>query len=242
MSMSGGIREMGRLCGAAVLLAFAGCGLFGVDGNGERVNEVRALEGFSSVESEAALDVQITRGDAFHVEVSIDSNLLSLVHTTLAGDTLRIDTREPIGDTVVGPHVIVTMPTLRRAAVDGSGALWANGFQQAEPVTLVIDGSGDLSFSGAVPRADVAVSGSGDARLQGTAAALAVTVDGSGAVDARGLDATTADLSISGSGDLAASVSGAARVSVSGSGSVDLYGGAVLERVDISGSGSVRQH
>jgi hypothetical protein len=130
----------------------------------------------------------------------------------------------------------------RRAAVDGSGALWANGSQQAEPVTLVIDGSGDLSFSGAVPRADVVVSGSGDARLQGTAAALAATVDGSGAVDARGLDATTADLSISGSGDLAASVSGAARVSVSGSGSVNLYGGAVLERVDISGSGSVRQH
>ena len=223
------------LAGAA-LLALAGCGLIGVDGNGQRVSEVRALEGFSAVDSEGSLDVVIVRGDAFRVEVSIDSNLLALVRTHVAGDTLAIDTDGPIGDVVAGPHVIVTMPVLRRAAVDGSGGLWAGGFAQPEPVSLAIDGSGELTFVGDVPRADVRISGSGDARLQGTAAALGVAVEGSGAVDARNLDATTADLSVSGSGDLAATVNGSVRVTVSGSGSVDLYGGAVLERVDVSGS------
>ena len=86
------------------------------------------------------------------------------------------------------------------------------------------------------------ISGSGDARLQGIATALGVAVEGSGAVDARNLDATTADLSVSGSGNLTVTVNGSARVTVSGSGSVDLYGGAVLERVDISGSGSITRH
>ena len=226
----------------AALLAVAGCGLIGVDGNGQRASEVRALEGFSAVDSEGSLDVVIARGDAFHLEVSIDSNLLELVRTRVAGDALAIDTDGPIGDVVAGPHVVVTMPVLRGAAVNGSGSLWAGTFEQAEPVSLTVDGSGELAFVGDVPRADVRISGSGDARLQGTAAALGVTVEGSGAVDARNLDATTADLSVSGSGDLAATVNGPVRGSVSGSGSVDLYGGAILERVDVSGSGSITRH
>ena len=237
-----GICRAGWVLLGAALLAFTGCGLIGIDGNGQRVSEVRALEGFSAVDSEGSLDVVIVRGDAFRVEVSIDSNLLELVRTRVAGDRLAIDTDGPIGDVVAGPHVIVTMPVLRHAAVNGSGGLWAGAFEQAEPVSLAIDGSGELTFVGGVPRADVRISGSGDARLQGTAAALGAAVDGSGAVDARNLDATTADLSVSGSGDLAVTVNGSVRVTVSGSGSVDLYGGAVLEHVDVSGSGSITRH
>ena len=151
------IYKVGRVIAGAALLALAGCGLIGVDGNGQRVSEVRALEGFSAVDSEGSLDVLIVRGDAFRVEVSIDSNLLALVQTRVAGDTLAIDTDGPIGDVVAGPHIIVTMPVLRRAAVNGSGGLWAGPFEQAEPVSLAIDGSGALTFVGDVPRADVRI-------------------------------------------------------------------------------------
>jgi hypothetical protein len=240
--MRTGFFKVGPVLGAVALLALGGCGLHEIDGNGERVTETRQLEGFSAVESGGSLDVQIMHGCACGVTVSIDSNLLDRVQTYVAGDTLHIDLDGPVWHTVAGPHVVVTMPLLRRAAIDGSGNVWAHGFQQADPVSLTIDGSGELAFSGDVPRADVRISGSGDARLQGTAAELGVTVEGSGAVDARHLDATTADLSVSGSGDLAATVSGSARVSISGSGSVDLYGSAVLERVSISGSGDVTRH
>lgn len=160
-------RAMG--CGALALL-FARCGLDGVDGNGQRVNEVRALEGFSSVDSEGSLDAQITRADAFHVEVSIDSNLLRAVRTQVVGDVLSIDVVEPIGDTVAGPHVIVTMPVLHRASLGGSGSVSAHGFQQADPVSLALDGSGQLSFAG------------GDIDLYGAASLDSVTVSGSGSI------------------------------------------------------------
>jgi hypothetical protein len=238
--MSKGICRVWLGSYALAFLSLAGCGL-GVDGNGQRVSEVRALEGFSAVESDGSLDVAIARGDVFGVEVSIDSNLQRRVHTDVVGDVLLID-EDSIGDTVAGPHIIVTMPVLRRATLSGSGGLHAAGFQQADPVSLELEGSGDLSFTGDVPRVDVEVSGSGDARVSGTAPALGVALEGSGTVDARNLEATTADLSISGSGDIAARVSGSARVTISGSGDVHVYGGATLDRVDISGSGSVRQH
>ena len=225
----------------AALLLLAGCGLYGVDGNGERVSEVRPLQGFSAVSCDGSLDVTIHRGDEFRVEVSIDSNLLPLVHTDVSGDVLRIDS-DRIGDTVAGPNVIVTMPALRSAALNGSGTVWAGGFQETQPVSLVLDGSGDLAFAGDASRVDVRLSGSGDTRLQGTADALSVNLDGSGTVDAYNFAATTADVALSGSGDVAASVSGSVRVSLSGSGTVDLYGDAVLERIEVSGSGEIRRH
>jgi hypothetical protein len=223
-------------------LAAVGCGIY-VDGNGERATETRPLQGFTAVTSDGPLDVQITRGDAFNVEVSIDSNVLRDLRTDLidGGATLAIDLDGRFFDIVSGPHVIVTMPALRHAVLNGSGSVNASGFEQTDPVTLEIDGSGSLTYAGDVPSAQVRSWGSGDVRLHGTAGNLDARLDGSGAVDARDFPTTTANLSLSGSGDLSANVSGSAQVTLSGSGNVDLYGGAVVERASISGSGSFTQ-
>src|SRR5689334_22487447 len=137
-------------------LAATGCGLY-VDGNGERATETRPLQGFTGVVADGPLDVQIQRGDAFNVEVSIDSNVLSDLRTDLVdgGATLSIDLEGRFWDIVSGPHVIVTMPALQRAVLNGSGSVTATDFQQGDPVALELDGSGNLTFTGDVPSAQV---------------------------------------------------------------------------------------
>jgi hypothetical protein len=222
-------------------LAAAGCGIYG--GNGERANETRPLQGFTAVAADGSLDVEIQRGDAFNVVVSIDSNLLDHVRTDLtdSGATLSIDLDGHVWDILPGPHVIVTMPELQRGVLNGSGSVTATGFQQTDPVTLELDGSGLLTYDGQVPSAQVRSWGSGDMRLHGTSNSLDARLDGSGNVDARDFPAATADLSVSGSGDLSANVSGSAQVTLSGSGDVNLYGGAVAH-ASISGSGTLHQH
>jgi len=235
--------EKGRLM-VLVTLAAAGCGLYGVDGNGERATETRPLQGFTAVTADGPLDVQIQRGDAFNVEVSIDSNLLHDTRTDLTdgGATLSIDLDGPVWDILPGPHVIVTMPELQRAVLNGSGSVTATGFQQPDPLALELDGSGVLTYDGQVPSAEVRSWGSGDLRLHGGASSIQARLDGSGDVDARDFPAATADLSLSGSGNLAATVSDSVSVTLSGSGDVALYGGAALDRVSISGSGSLTRH
>jgi hypothetical protein len=225
-------------------LATAGCGLYGVDGNGDRATETRPLQGFTGVAADGSLDVRIQRGDAFNVEVSIDSNVIRDLRTDLidGGATLAIDLDGPVWDILPGPHVIVTMPVLQRAVLNGSGSVNAAGFQQTDPVALELDGSGVLTYEGEVPSTQVRSWGSGDMRLHGATGSLDARLDGSGAVDARDFPTATADLSLSGSGDLAANVSGSARVTLSGSGNVDLYGGAAVEHASVSGSGSFTQH
>jgi hypothetical protein len=224
-------------------LAAAGCGPW-VDGNGERATETRPLEGFTAVASDSDLDVQIQSGPAFYVEVSIDSNVLRDVRTDLTdgGATLSIDLEGHIWDILPGPHVIITMPALQRAVLNGSGSMFATGFQQTDPVDLELDGSGTLTYDGQVPSAQVRSWGSGDMHLHGSTGSLDARLDGSGAVDARDFPTATADLSVSGSGDLSANVSGSAQVTLSGSGNIDLYGGAAVQHASISGSGSFNQH
>ena len=95
-----------------LLLLLPSCDL-GVDGNGSRSVEDRPERDFTGVNAQGSLDVKVQPGDVFSVVVSIDSNLQSAVVTRVDGATLIVDVSEPIGDTVSGPHVIVTMPVLR---------------------------------------------------------------------------------------------------------------------------------
>jgi hypothetical protein len=237
------IRFDGARLVMVVTLAAAGCGPF-IDGNGQRATETRPLQGFTGVEADSSLDVQIQSGDTFDVVVSIDSNVLHDLHTDLTdgGATLSIDLEGHVWDILPGPHVIITMPVLQRAVLNGSGSVTATGFQQTDPVAVELDGSGTLTYDGQVPGAQVRSWGSGDMRLYGSTGSLDARLDGSGDVDARGFPAATAYLSVSGSGDLSANVSGSASVTLSGSGNVDLYGGAVVQGASISGSGSFTQH
>ena len=79
---------------AAGALALPAC-LQGTDGNGQRSTELRAVSGFTRVESRGSLDVQIDQGAAFTATVSIDSNLQRQVETRVAGSSLVIEQVAP---------------------------------------------------------------------------------------------------------------------------------------------------
>jgi hypothetical protein len=227
----------------ALLLVLPACSLGdGIDGDGQRTEENRDLHDFAGVIADGPLDVQVQQGDTTSVVVRVDSNLQRLVSTRVADGRLLIDVSEPIGDTVAGPHVIVTMPLLHVARLVGSGSFTAETFRQADAIDLGLDGSGDMTFGGDVPTLTARLDGSGDLRLRGSATTVVLGLEGSGALRATELDATTADISLGGSGSLAATVTGPSRVTLDGSGDIDLYGGGAIEWSSLSGSGQLRTH
>jgi hypothetical protein len=226
---------------SVLLLVLPACSL-GLDGDGQRTEETRDLHDFSSVIADGSLDVQVTQGDTTSVVVSIDSNLQHRVRTEVLDGHLLVDVRDSIGDTVAGPHVIVTIPLLHNARLVGSGGLSAGAFRQVDAVDLSLEGSGDLSFSGEVTTLAAQLEGSGDMRLSGTATAVMLGLQGSGNLRATDLSAGRADLRLGGSGNLAATVTGPSRVTLDGSGDIDLFGGGTVESSSVSGSGRVRTH
>jgi hypothetical protein len=221
------------------LLWLTGCGDLGVDGNGERSEELRETSAFSRIRSDSELDVEAVQGGAPSVVVSIDSNLQSRVKTRIADDTLYIDTHDELDEILDGPHVLITVPSLTAAKLAGSGsmALWFD--EPSGAVDLYLSGSGRVRFEGQTAAVGAFLSGSGSIRLEGRTGDAELELSGSGYIRAESLSATSANIDLSGSGDVSANVSDSVSVSLSGSGDIELYGEATLADHEVTGSGDV---
>lgn len=221
-------------------LALSGC--WGISGDGDRERETRDLSDFVRIESHGELDVEVRRADAFHVGMSIDSNLLDNVETSVRDETLIIDQNINFIDIVPGPHVTIAMPDLMFVHLYGSGDLDATSFDATETLRLELSGSGDLRFEGSAPRIEGDVEGSGDLHLSGSTDFADLVVRGSGNIEARDLEAAQASLRVEGSGDIAVTLTGEADARIRGSGDIDLYGDVALRHSDDDGSGDIRVH
>ncbi|MET0386319.1 MAG: DUF2807 domain-containing protein, partial [Polyangiales bacterium] len=168
--------------------------------------------------------------------------LVNDVDTFVRSDTLIIDSEARLYDFVPGPHVLIDMPRLTFARLDGSGSLDAQTFDEAGTVRLELDGSGDLWFTGSAPRIEAGLSGSGVLGLTGSTDFAELDLAGSGDLLARELDAAEGSVRVSGSGDVSATLNGPAEAEVEGSGDIDLYGNVDLDHSRVSGSGEVRVH
>lgn len=120
----------------------------------------------------------------------------------------------------LGPlTVTLTAPNVHAFAINGSGDLAINGYDQDE--------------------LDVDVTGSGNVTAKGKARALKLDISGSGDVDAGGLAADTADADISGSGKASIAPASAADLHISGDGEIDLMSHPAKLTSDVSGSGHI---
>jgi hypothetical protein len=221
------------LLGALVL---SGCS-WGLDGNGHRVERERQLDAFSRIRSDAELDVLVTQADAPSLTVSIDSNLQHLVKTYVERDVLHIDVDAELDDFVRGPHVMVTVPKLEAAKLDGSGTLSVEIEQPELPFDLYLDGSGSARFRGHTAALGGYLGGSGELRLSGETSDVTLELSGSGDIDATHLQAESGRIELSGSGEISANVSESVSVSLSGSGEIELFGGAHVDEYRHDGSG-----
>jgi hypothetical protein len=119
-----------------------------------------------------------------------------------------------------GPlNVTLSAPNVRHFAINGSGELAINGYDQDE-----------LSLN---------VSGSGNVTASGKARALKLDISGSGDVDAGALKSDSADAEISGSGKASIAPASSADVRISGDGEVELLTHPAKLTSDVSGSGRI---
>src|SRR5688572_8136398 len=61
---------------------------WGIRGKGETIKEVRDISGFSRIRLTADADVSYTQDSVYRVEVSAQSNILSITETRVEGDEL----------------------------------------------------------------------------------------------------------------------------------------------------------
>ncbi|MET4898478.1 head GIN domain-containing protein [Sphingomonadaceae bacterium jetA1] len=195
---------------------------------------------FTSVAARGSDPVDIRVGRDFSVRAEGPAAELDQLRVARDGDTLVIGVKKGIQwGRRTGVRVLVTLPRLAGAAVDGSGRMTIDRVEGAS-FKAGVAGSGDLVIAAMrVGKADLGITGSGAIRATGMADAVKAGVAGSG--DLRGADLQTrqAEVGVTGSGQVMLRVNGRAKVGLTGSGNADLGPNAVCT-VSKTGSGTAR--
>ena len=198
---------------------------------------------FDSVSLEGSDDVRIVRGLATSVVASGPQSVLDKLDIRVEGSTLKVGRkRQGRGmqwNRDKGAVVTVTLPSIRAAAIAGSGDMMLDR-ADGEAFDGSVTGAGSMQIASlAVKRASLSIAGSGDLMALGTSEDSRLSIAGSGDLDAARLQSRRADISIRGSGNARAAASDSAAISLAGSGDAIVTGTAKCTVAKV-GSGEAR--
>ena len=237
---------MRPLLAAGLIAAFAtaGCARGQAEESGPNTERDYTVGAFDKIDLAGAYEATVKVGSAPSVHASGGANILDKLIVEVKGDTLKIHPEKKRGFHWGGKgskvQLTITVPSLRSAALAGSGGLRIDKVT-GDSFEGAVAGSGDLTVDQVqVGSLKLGIAGSGDARAgSGTAKAAEYDIAGSGGIDAKGVVAEDADVSIAGSGGVSVNATRTAKVSIAGSGDVEVTGGAKCTTSKM-GSGNVR--
>lgn len=213
--------------------------------DGPTVSRNYPVGNFQEIEVAGPYDVTVHTGANPGVSARGGENLLDRTTVEVEGDKLVIQPKSHgLFSFSFGTHhkteFTVTVPQLSSATLAGAGDLNVDAVH-GDSFEASLAGAGDVAIGSVdVKSLKLSMTGAGDAKIgSGKAEIVEYSAAGAGTIDARGVVARDAKVTIAGSGDVHASATGAAVVSVMGSGDVDIAGGAKCS-VTKHGSGDVR--
>ena len=246
------------VCGLALCLVFAlgGCsisfggtsiGLGATRGSGNVVEQTTAIDADEAGFSLEIRDISLQGNFNFSPSIVIDETLgdeIVLTTDDNIAELIRVDQR---GSSIVvsggrfrpSELIIATGLPITELSVGGSWSI-SHSCTRVTEFSAQIRGSvrGGFAF-GALDRLSLQLSGSGRLSMEGAAEHARLTLSGSGDLNAFGLQAETADITISGSGRADITVAEQVNATVSGSGRLGLQGTAEHARLLLSGSGNI---
>lgn len=208
-------------------------------GTEDMAEQTYAVGGFTAVSIGSAFTADITRGDAWHVQVTADSAILPHVKVEQDGDTLRVELERIVRLNVMNMHVAITMPELTSLTAAGASDVKIGGF--AHTAQMTISAAGASKIAGAVHADTLALKASGASKITLQGAADRLTLQASGASLAHLEELSTAAAEITLSGASSADVTASERIDlVAGGGSELRYGGGAQINSKVSGGSSAR--
>lgn len=230
----------GVAAAGAVALTVSPPWTWGEDDGQEQVQVVplSSLKNFDGIKLDGPDTVIVTPGPDFSVSTEGDPQAMKHVSLAVHDGVLRVQRRQINGWWGSGGHAVtirVTMPSLSRVWITGSGDLQAENIDSKE-FAARLDGSGDLKVANVQSNAvRLSLNGSGNMELTGQTGEVSAVLVGSGGVQASGLESRTADISVSGSGEIHAQARQNAKLTLNGSGHAQVDG---TNRCQIQKTGS----
>ena len=169
-----------------------------------------------------------TEGDHTACAVTLDDALVGRVRAEVRVGTLDRPRGPHHGLSVRhGADLDCTVKRLEAVTIDSAAEVVIHGGRSVHDLKLTVNGAGSVHYTGTAARVRLELDGAADIVLAGKASRLTVALNGTGSIDATGLTATDADVSVDGAGAAQVTLGGGrARLRVDGIGSIE-WGGTV---------------
>ncbi len=212
----------------------------GIKGEGDVVRQEITLPALNGIDLGFSGNVIITPGATQKIVMEGQQNILDNIKREVTGGTWKIFFEKNVKESKE-VTIYITMPTIRKVGLTGSGTIKSEGkFAGLDDLNVFLSGSGDIQFAADARTVEVLLSGSGDVELKGSASELEISISGSGDVTTSSMAVNDCEVHISGSGDAEVDVNGKLDVFVSGSGDVHYRGNASVT-AKVTGSGEVEK-
>jgi len=195
---------------------------------------------FNSIKVEAPVRIVLTTGSGASGMGEGDRDVLDRVDLSVSGGSLTVRMKDSPDSSLAKsgggkkgaqsvPILTISTGVLRRAAVNGGGALTIRNLDGLE-VDLSMNGAGDMLVEEAkVDRLNLYVSGGGRVTVKGTAKTVRASANGPGTIEAADLVAGQATIANDGVGSVRITVNGPAKVVSIGSGDTTIGGKAICD-------------
>ena len=214
-----------------------------IKGNGNLKKESRDASGYTGLQVQGSMDVQVSYGNSSTISVEADENLLPYIETFVENNTLVI--RQKKGVNLRSKHnltIHASLTKLTNLSLSGSGNVNGKGaFSNNGRTNIRLSGSGNVNMGvGDISELELAISGSGNIRLQGNQSNnITASISGSGNIDCSELRTNDVFAKVSGSGDIRVNASKSIDAKVSGSGNIYYKGTATNLNMKAAGSGKI---
>lgn len=203
-----------------LLVVLSSCSNDDVNAHGPVINEERELNAFSSIVVDLPAQVFITDQPGQSVRVQTHQNLLSIVETSVNGSTLSITSSYNLRNAQT-LNIFLSADDYERLQINGAGTIITQNCIDVDNLEVRINGAGAVNLCG----------NTGDLRLD---------ISGAGKIEAFGMQATTANIQLSGASEVQTSVTDQLTVSISGAGLVSYMGDPEVIS-NINGAGVIRR-
>jgi len=205
--------------------------------------ELRDLTGFSDIVLAGDIELEITQGEDFLVQVAATADVLTGIHTLVEGTTLDIHPGNS-GNGFFGLfapdfHVRVTLPEMTSLTVHrGAEADGTNTFT-GERLAVVSTGGSEVDLAVDVASISIELSGGSDVDLTGAARTATINVRGGSDFSGFGFAADDAAVEIRGGSECTLAVTNRLEGSVSGGSNLVYQGAPATVEVRATGGAEV---
>ncbi len=225
----------------SVLAVIIGLNLFA--GNPKVEREVREVASFNSVSAASGIDVYITQGNDFSVEVEASKNQIHRIITEVKNGTLHIYVKGNFRWNSKDVHkAYISAPEYKKISASGGADLRGNTAIKGDELSLNSSGGGDIYLSINCKVLSLNCSGGADISVEGTTDQLNASASGGADIDAKKMKAKNVEASASGGGDVDVFASESLNANASGGGDVNYMGSPKIKNIKESGGGDVSGH